>query len=154
MRFESGQNNIYFTFQLAANSFNWRKQSMLPLVSPRNEVWGTKAKIYTDDGLLTRSRISTSDWLKQISFMVRSINQKIHPYFVFFPHCGALSQATQISAVTRHQYEISRLVPLRRLFLGSPVGVSRNIDSWVINIIFYANLVHFDGTFLGILSQH
>ena len=54
--------------------------------------------------------------------MVRLMNQKIHPFFAFFPHCGAWSLATQISAVTRHQYEISRLVPLRRLFLGSQWG--------------------------------
>ena len=25
--------------------------------------------------------------------MVRLINQKIHPFFAFFPHCGAWSQA-------------------------------------------------------------
>ena len=144
MRIESGQDNIYFTFQLAANSFSWRKQPTLPLVSPRNEVWGTKAKIYTDDESLTRSRISTSGWLKQISFMVRLINQKIHPFFLpFFPTAEPGPRLWNISARSS-----------QTSFLGRPVGGSRNIGSWVINIIFYANLVHFGGTFLGIFSQY
>ena len=154
MRFESGQDNIYFTFQLTANSFSWRKQSTLPLVSPRNEVWGRKAKIYTDDGSLNRSRISTSDWLKQISFMVRSINQKIHPVFCLFSPLRSLVPGyPDLGSDTSSVWNI----PARSSqtsFLGKAVGVSRNIGSWVINIIFYANLVHFVGTFLGIFSQH
>ena len=154
MRFESGQDNIYFPFQLAANSFSWRKQSTLPLVSPRNEVWGTKAKIYTDDGSLTRSRISTSDWFKA-NFLHGTFNEsEDSPLFCLFsPLRNLVPGYPDLGSDTSSVWNISARSS-QTSFLGKPVGVSRNIGSWVINIIFYANLVHFVGTFLGILSQH
>ena len=91
------------------NKKDWEnnRYSATPLVSPRNDVWGRKAKaeiLYW--WRVTRSDLgSASDWSCQVGNLLQPIRR-----------------TTQMCVVTRHQYGISALVS-QTSFCGETSGV-------------------------------